>query len=203
MASISAVALLAATAGGARSDQLYSYSGSRSDLSFASDPEAINRDTIERPTSQQLAPIAQNAAVELRLEAQKRVLVRDGLRKEQVSWQTLASDAPVQPGDVIRFVQSLNSSSQRQVKNLVLTQPIPPKTVYILNSATGAGSVTITYSTDSGKTYSATPEIDVLQPDGRAVRQPAPAANYTHIRWKFAQVTAPAAALATFQVAVK
>ncbi|MBW4497953.1 MAG: hypothetical protein KME26_33815 [Oscillatoria princeps RMCB-10] len=198
IASISAVALLAATPGGARSDQLYPYPGNRSDLSFSSDPEAI----YPVSASQQLAPIAQKAAVELRLDAQKRVVVRDGLQKEQVSWQTLASDAPVQPGDVIRFVQSLNARSQRQVKNLVLTQPIPPRTVYILNSAAGTGKVTITYSTDSGKTYSATPEIEVRQPDGRVVRQPAPAANYTHIRWKFAQVTAPAAALATFQVAV-
>jgi uncharacterized repeat protein (TIGR01451 family) len=234
IASISAVAAIAATPFGARSDQLYQFPGNRSDLSFSFEPEAINPDGINPDginpdwinpeainpeainpeainpeainrvsTRQKLAPIAQNAAVQLRLEAQKRVVVRDGLRKEQVSWQTLASEAPVQPGDIIRYVQSLNASSQRQVKNLVLTQPIPPKTVYILNSATGTGTATITYSTDSGKTYSASPEIEVRQPDGRVVRQPAPPGAYTHIRWKFAEVTAPAAGVATFQVRVQ
>ncbi len=76
--------------------------------------------------------------LQLILDAYKRYCDTD--REKQVSWQTLPSDAPVQPGDIIRYVQFLNFSSERRVKNLVLTQPIPPKTVYILNSATGQGS---------------------------------------------------------------
>jgi uncharacterized repeat protein (TIGR01451 family) len=196
IASISAVALLAGTPCGARSDQLYQIKDRGNNLKLSLASEGIRREGRESIL------ISQNGAVQLRLDAQKRVVVRDGQGKEQLSWQTLASEALVQPGDIIRYVQSLNASSQRQVKNLVLTQPIPPRTVYILNSAAGAGTVTITYSTDSGKTYSASPEIEMRQPDGRVVRQPAPAANYTHIRWKFSEVTAPAERIATFQVAV-
>lgn len=197
IASISAVALLAGTPCGARSDQLYQIPDRGKDFTLSLVSETTRREGRESIL------ISQNGAVQLRLDAQKRVAVRDGQGKEQVSWETLNADAPVQPGDIIRYVQSLNASRQRQVKNLVLTQPIPPRTVYILNSAAGAGTVTITYSTDRGKTYSASPEIEVRQTDGRVVRQPAAAANYTHIRWKFSEVTAPAERIATFQVAVK
>jgi uncharacterized repeat protein (TIGR01451 family) len=106
----------------------------------------------------------------------------------------------------MRYVVTSTNVSDRAISNLVVTQPIPQRTIYVLNSATLgiAGNVEVTYSIDGGKTFVAQPTIQVKQPDGTVETRPAPAETYTHVRWKFPEALNPAVALnSSYQVKVR
>lgn len=146
-------------------------------------------------------PALAQTPFQLRLEAEKQVVVRNQQGEERVSWQSIADNTIVQPGDVIRYIlRSENKSGE--VKNFVLTQPIPQQTVYVLNSATGKRAK-ITYSIDGGKTFTANPTIEVINTDGSVEKKPAPASQYTHIRWIFEGAIAVSELEASYQVRVR
>lgn len=153
--------------------------------------------------------IAQNPQakrqVQLNLTAAKKVVQQAEGGKQQVSWQPLQGKVTVQPGDVIRYTVTGQNNSDRAVKNLVITQPIPQQTEYVLNSVnTINNAATVTYSIDNGKTFVAKPTVKVKLTDGKVVTQPAPATAYTHVRWKFVQAINPkATASAAYQVRVR
>lgn len=150
--------------------------------------------------------IAQNAPakkVQLRLEAEKQV-VENTQGKQQVSWKALEGNVVVQPGDVLRYKLSGENNSDRPIKNLVLLQPIPKQTVFVLSSATVPSGAKITYSIDAGKTFVAQPTVQVKAANGTVETKPAPAEAYTHIRWDVNSPIAPATKLsATYQVKVR
>jgi uncharacterized repeat protein (TIGR01451 family) len=164
---------------------------------------------IQGQTPANPAPPAeqQKSLVELELAAQKQVATRNEKGETQTSWQPLAqNNTVVRPGDVMRYVVTSKNVSDRAISNLVVTQPIPQRTMYVLNSATLgiAGNVEVTYSIDGGKTFVAQPTIQVKQPDGTVETRPAPAETYTHVRWKFPEVLNPAVALnSSYQVRVR
>lgn len=149
--------------------------------------------------------IQRQPEVQLALGAEKKVVQQDQQGKQQVAWQTLQGKVVVQPGDVIRYSVSGKNSSASPVKNLVVTQPIPQQTTYLLNSVTVKNNgVNVTYSIDNGKSFVAKPTVKVKLPDGKVETRPAPAEIYTHVRWKFEESIAPAAAVnATYQVKVR
>lgn len=140
--------------------------------------------------------------VQLRLQAEKQTIITDETGKQNTTWQTLPASAVVQPGDIIRYTLRGENSTTSPVNNFVLTQPIPQKTVYILNSAIGT-EAKITYSIDNAKTYLANPTIQETLPDGTIEIKPAPAEAYTHIRWEFTKPVNPAEINATYQIKVK
>lgn len=142
---------------------------------------------------------------QLALGAQKKVVQKDQQGKEQITWQTLQGNVVVQPGDVIRYIVTGKNNSDRAVKNLVVTQPIPQKTAYVLNSATFKNNgVNVTYSIDNGKSFVAKPTVRVKLANGKVETRPAPTDLYTHVRWKFAESIAPAAAVnAAYQVKIR
>lgn len=152
--------------------------------------------------------VAQNPQVkrqvQLNLTAAKKV-VQQANGKQQVNWQPLQGRVSVKPGDVIRYTVTGQNNGDRAVKNLVITQPIPKQTVYILNSInTVNNTATVTYSIDNGKTFVARPTVKVKLTDGKVVNQPAPATAYTHVRWQFGQAISPkTAAAAAYQVRVR
>lgn len=153
--------------------------------------------------------IAQNLQrqpqVQLSLGAQKKVVQKDQQGKQQVTWQTLQGNVVVQPGDVIRYIVAGKNDSDRSVRNLVVTQPIPNQTTYILNSVTVKNSgAEITYSINNGKSFVEKPTVRVKLPNGKVETRPAPAELYTHVRWKFAEAIIPTAAVnASYQVKVR
>lgn len=155
------------------------------------------------------AAIAQNIQrqpqVQLRLGAEKKILQKDQQGKQQITWQTLQGNVVVQPGDVIRYIVTGKNDSDRSVRNLVFTQPIPQQTTYVLNSVTVKNSGTkITYSIDNGKSFVEKPTVRVKLPDGKVETRPAPAELYTHVRWKFIESISPATPVnATYQVKVR
>ncbi len=145
--------------------------------------------------------------VELQLSAQQKVVTTDEQGKSQVTWQEISGQqAPVQPGDELRYTLKGENTSDRFVNNLVVTQPIPQQMVYVLDSATvGANTgAEIVYSIDGGKNFVQNPKVKVTLSDGTVEAQPAPADAYTHIRWNFGAAVAPNVALdAAYQVKVR
>jgi uncharacterized repeat protein (TIGR01451 family) len=139
-----------------------------------------------------LAQNAQRPDVKLNLIAER----RDG-----ESWQG-GSLNNARPGDVLRYSLKGKNHGSRAASNFTLTQPIPNRTVYVAQSATG--NAQITYSIDKGKTYSAQPVIQVMRADGSLESRPAPAESYTHVRWKFQTAIEPGANVSAFyQVRVR
>lgn len=152
--------------------------------------------------------IAQNVQrqpqVQLRLGAEKKI-VRNQQGKLQVAWQPLQGNVVVQPGDVLRYIVTGKNNSDRTVRNLVVTQPIPKQTAYVLNSVTAKNNkAKVTYSIDNGKGFVEKPTVRVKLASGKVETRPAPAEAYTHVRWRFEQPISPAALVnGTYQVRVR
>jgi uncharacterized repeat protein (TIGR01451 family) len=149
--------------------------------------------------------VQKKSQVDLKLVGERQVVQRDAQGKEQVTWQALANNTVVQPGNVVRYTVKGTNTSDRPVTNLVVTQPVPQGTTFVLNSASfSIGKGTMTYSIDSGKTYVASPTIQVKLPDGKVETRPAPAERYTNIRWTINQPIAPKQGVSgSYQVRVR
>jgi uncharacterized repeat protein (TIGR01451 family) len=123
-------------------------------------------------------------------------------RSTAAQWQALdAKQAAVVPGNVLRYQITAKNHGKGSAKNLVLTQPIPPRTAFIGNSVALGDRVAgqVTYSIDQGKTFSAKPMVQVK---GKA--EAAPTNAYTHLRIQVKQALAPQSAItAQYQVRVQ
>ncbi len=152
-----------------------------------------------------IAQVQQQPKVQLRLTADKKMMQKDQQGNQKVAWQPLQGNVVVQPGNVIRYTITGANNSDRAAKKLVFTQPIPNRTIYVLNSATAANNgAKITYSIDKGKTFVENPTIQVKLPDGKVETRPAPAQMYTHIRWNFGSDVSPKTAVnGSYQVQVR
>jgi uncharacterized repeat protein (TIGR01451 family) len=140
--------------------------------------------------------------VELRLMVDRQISVASQTGETEFKWQPLASEARVLPGDILRYRLVGKNNGSQPVSSMVLTQPIPPEMTYILNSAKGASN--ITFSIDNGVTFAANPTIANVNENGQVVQQAAPPENYTHVRWNFERVLAPAEEfVGTFEVRVR
>lgn len=97
------------------------------------------------------------------------------------------------------------NNGDRTASNLIVTQPIPKQTAYVLNSSTTIKSTaSVTYSIDNGKTFVAKPTVQVKLANGKVETRPAPAEAYTHVRWKFTNaIAAKSIVAAAYQVRVK
>lgn len=123
--------------------------------------------------------------------------------KEKVEWQELNDKAPVAPGDVLRYTILGENTGGSPANNLEVTQPIPTRMSYQLNSAKSQNNADITYSIDGGETFVAKPTIKITLEDGTVEERPAPAEAYTHIRWNFPTVTPETGATAMYKVKVQ
>jgi uncharacterized repeat protein (TIGR01451 family) len=158
---------------------------------------------------QSSSAIAQNAKkgpVQLRLEAEKKVVQQNSQGKETVTWQALQGQVTVQRGDVLRYTVTGGNNGDKAVKNLTINQAIPQGMVYVLKSATvnDKQGAKITYSIDGGRSFVENPTIKVRLDNGKEETRPAPASFYTHIRWKFgSSVAAKETVKGTYQVQVR
>jgi uncharacterized repeat protein (TIGR01451 family) len=129
--------------------------------------------------------------VKLNLIVAKKLVTKDAEGKEKITWEELKNNAVVMPGDSLRYQVSSENMGDRAAEDLVITQPIPPKTIYELSSASSNNNAEITYSIDNGKTYVEQPMVEVTLPDGKVEKRPAPAEAYTHIKWKVSKAIDP------------
>jgi uncharacterized repeat protein (TIGR01451 family) len=143
--------------------------------------------------------------VELHLTTERQIVQKSAQGKEVKIWQAFAAhNAAAQPGDILRFTLKAENKGDRAANALMLVQPIPKGTVYLLNTATAEIPVSIDYSIDSSKTFMARPTAKVSLPNGKMEERPASAETYTHVRWMFSlALGAKAATRVTYQVRVK
>ena len=123
--------------------------------------------------------------------------------KEKVEWQDLGDNAAVAPGDVLRYTIEGKNTGESPAENLEVTQPIPDRMSYKLDSAVSKNNADITYSIDGGETFVAKPTIKITLEDGTVEERPAPAEAYTHVRWNFPTVTPELGATAMYEVEVQ
>ncbi|WGV25425.1 hypothetical protein [Halotia branconii] len=151
--------------------------------------------------------VAQNVKtqgqIQLHLDAEKQVVMKDQQGKQSKKWQPLKGQAVVQPGDVLRYTLSGENKSDRLIKNLTLNQPIPKGMVYVLRSANVTNNAKVTYSIDGGRSFVENPTIKVTLPNGKVETKPAPASAYTHIRLLVPTVAAKTTVKATYQTQVR
>jgi uncharacterized repeat protein (TIGR01451 family) len=127
----------------------------------------------------ELKPIAQKTPVELVLSVE-RGTTQTLKGKTTMQWQTLDSkQAAVVPGNLLRYTLAANNHTTTPMKQFVMTQPVPQRTVLVADSVKLLDNVgaSVTYSIDNGKTYSAQPMVQV-----QGKPQLAPIDSYTHLR---------------------
>jgi uncharacterized repeat protein (TIGR01451 family) len=117
---------------------------------------------------------ATKKAVVLKLSQAKKVADKKGFK--------LVPITRAKSGDIIVYSIAATNISNRPVNKLVLNQKIRPGTTYVLNSATPINGAQLTFSTDGGRSYTAQPLLN---------KKPAPASNYTNVRWAFTGSVAP------------
>ena len=118
--------------------------------------------------------------VELTMSSQKEMTVKEN----GVDVVKRVPATEVQPGEVLIFTLTYSNKGDEKATNVVVNNPVPKETAYMLDSAKGAGSE-IKFSIDGGKNYKRpsllTYEIKGL--DGKPVRKKASSEQYTHVRW--------------------
>jgi uncharacterized repeat protein (TIGR01451 family) len=98
------------------------------------------------------------------------------------------------PGDVMEHRLVFTNPRATEVKDLVLENPVPEGMSFVANSAgSDRAGVQVEYSIDGGRTWSARPEIEVVDEGGQRVRRPAPPEQYTNVRWTLTGSVAPGA----------
>jgi uncharacterized repeat protein (TIGR01451 family) len=127
----------------------------------------------------ELKPITQKTPVELVLSVE-RGTTQTLKGKTTMQWQALDSkQAAVVPGNLLRYTLAANNHTTTPMKQFVMTQPVPQRTVLVADSVKLLDNVgaSVTYSIDNGKTYSAQPMVQV-----QGKPQLAPIDSYTHLR---------------------
>ena len=122
------------------------------------------------------------AQVELKTTVSK-VVIETGADDKPVRKFVEASN--VVPGDTLQYVISFSNKGTDvvDVGSIVITNPLPPDTVYLDGTAQGSGTA-ISFSVDSGTTFGQPGDLKVMKDD---VQTAAQAADYTTIRWAFRQ----------------
>jgi uncharacterized repeat protein (TIGR01451 family) len=122
--------------------------------------------------------VAQTATAQkpivLKLSQAKKVADKQGFKLVPITKAT--------PGDTIVYRIAASNISSKPINKLVINQKIRPGTIYVLNSASAVKGTDLTFSIDGGKTYTPTPLL---------AKKPAPANNYTNVRWAFVGSISP------------
>jgi uncharacterized repeat protein (TIGR01451 family) len=102
---------------------------------------------------------------------------------QNVTARAAGRAADVLQGDTVRYELRFVNTQSAAVRNVVFDDPIPNGMRYVAGTAAAdRPNVTVAYSIDGGRTYSAEPTVQRVV-DGRRVSVPAPPELFTHIRW--------------------
>jgi len=127
-------------------------------------------------------------------EASPQALQITALNVTAVQAERDGTEGVALPGDVIEYGLRFTNVTDADISDVHFTDPVPPGLVYILGTVTAdREDVVVDYSVNGGIDWSHQPTVDVTQPDGSVVRQPAPAAAYTHVRWTISGTVAAGA----------
>ncbi|ALW87626.1 hypothetical protein [Deinococcus actinosclerus] len=117
-------------------------------------------------------------------------------------------DAPktVLPGDILREEVTLRNVSGRRLGALSVNVPVPRGTEFSVLTTPATDRWTVTFSADSGQTFSAQPRRTVTTTENgqRVTRQvPAPTSSYTNVRWTISRLNPDETLKFSFRVKVK
>lgn len=165
----------------------------------------INRNPVQASfpqVKQIIAQVSPAPTVQLNLTAAKKsIVVTSG--EQQVTWESIDDGAVVNPGDILRYTINSQNPGATVANDLTITQPIPEKMIYELDTATSENQAEVAYSIDNGETFVAEPTITIETENGETIEQPAPAETYTHIRWQFGSLAPTEDLAATYEVQVQ
>ena len=153
--------------------------------------------------NQVIAQVSPQPTVQLNLTAAKKTIVVTTGEEQKIEWVSIDDGEVVSPGDILRYTVSSQNAGANTAKNLTITQPIPEKMVYELETATSQNQAEVVYSIDNGETFVAEPTITIETADGATIEKPAPAETYTHIRWKFGSLSPESEIAAMYEVKVQ
>jgi len=125
--------------------------------------------------------------IEVKIAAQVPVKTSDASGKKTTKMVD-AAIAKVIPGDVVTYTITYTNTGDDAVKEVIVTNPVPPEVEYIEKSASGKDSV-MTFSIDGGNTYDVPTKLEVKDKDGKTRR--AKASEYTNIKWTLKGSLAP------------
>lgn len=142
--------------------------------------------------------------VKLALTVEQQVVEQNQQGKQTVLWKAMEGKVAVKPGNVLRYSVKGQNVGNAAAKNLIITQPIPRQTVYIVGSTSNSNNAKATYSINNGKSFVENPTVQVKLPDGTVKTRSAPAEAYTHVRWTVSKALSPKAGVsAEYQVKVR
>jgi uncharacterized repeat protein (TIGR01451 family) len=173
-----------------------------SSISFAAVMPSLASLQTSDPAIAQTAK--QESPVQLKLAAERQSII--AAASGGGTWKPLPANTSLRPGETIRYVVTASNISDRTIKKLVVNQPVPKGSVYVLGSATlpTVEGAAVDYSIDGGKTYSEKPTIRVKLESGEIVTRPAPDSLYTNVRWSFGDnFSAKTVAYASYQVRIR
>lgn len=144
-----------------------------------------------------VAMAAGNVAVSI-TSAKQEIITKDGKKYARIVKAT-----KFVPGDTIVYLINYTNKGKEPATNAVIDDPIPKGTIYIHNSATGAGA-DISYSIDGGRTYKKpTLLFYEVEQGGKKEQRVAFPDQYTHIRWTIPSIVPGASGKVGFKVRVK
>ncbi len=110
----------------------------------------------------------------------------------------------VNPGETLRWVIASQNDGDGAAREYKAVGQIPAGTLLIAGSTVADGEASVTFSIDSGQTYSAQPLVEEKQADGSVKRVPAPISMYTQVRYEWSDALAAGGTLnASYKVRVK
>lgn len=126
---------------------------------------------------------------------------------EKVNGQEVRKLEPtsqVEPGQTLVYTMKYRNEGDEKATSVVINNPIPPETVYLVGSAVGAGSE-ISFSIDGGKSFKQPTLLtyEIAGPDGKAVKKVAAPEEYTHVQWVVREIAPGQQGEVSFQVKVK
>jgi uncharacterized repeat protein (TIGR01451 family) len=139
-----------------------------------------------------LAAAQVNNAVTLSSDIRVEKTVVENGRERKV----LEAPKVVVPGDRLLFAVSYRNTSTAEVRNFVLTNPLPTGVMLAPDSA-GALDVSV----DAGKSWGRLAALKVA--DGKGGTRPAQASDVTHVRWVLAPLAPGAGSTVTFHAIVR
>lgn len=106
-------------------------------------------------------------------------------------------------GDLIEWKVIAKNDGRDAAKRLVTNLPIPSSTQYIAGTATGSTGVSVSFSIDGGKTFSAKP-MRVFHTANGDVSKPVEVTSYTTVRWTYeSDLAANSSASFSYEAKVK
>lgn len=90
----------------------------------------------------------------------------------------------VEPGQTVQYTLTYKNVSDKPLKGIAVTGPIPSATDYIEKSAVAGVKANFKVSIDNGATFESEPVKRVVtDAKGKKVTQIIPPSEYTHVRW--------------------